>query len=626
MRGDGVRAKRHVWRYVAVLISLILAVAGAWYWHVLGSSPLNKGVAAYERKDWKEAAAQGRHRLKEDKNDREALRLVARATARLGQDQAAMATYGRLGTERLLPEDDFLLGLAFSRTGNSRVAMQLWDHALQRDPNNAEALDALAILAIRQVRPVEAKAFAERLAHQRGWEDRAHWILGMLGAEMNAPAAAVDSLSQALQRDPTAQTGLLPAAAYQRMLADCALQIRQPDKARKALQSLLAGGPDSEASWLLSRAQLQAGNLTAAAEALTQGSSYRAENPLRFEPAAYVGSAQCAECHRKIYDAQLASRHATTFHRTSDLETLPLPTKPLPDPNDRKITYVLKRSGDAIAFETHVENDKKILRALAEYAFGSDDHYMSLVGRDTEGTDRIVRLSYYVHGAQSGWDRTTGHTALPTQEDHLLGKPLDGVGGLYRCLFCHVTTPRSILERSGPEAADHSIGCERCHGPGANHLAAIRLKFPDRAIVNPAQASGDAITTRLCGQCHSHHEAEGKLPRTDPFFLRYESTALPWSRCYTESNGAMSCITCHDPHRNAETSAAYYETKCLACHAPSTTATKTDTSPVSTATPTACPVNPKSGCISCHMPATDIPILHTSFTDHYIRVHEPPKK
>jgi tetratricopeptide (TPR) repeat protein len=582
--------------------------------------PSNTATEAYRRGDWKEAATRARGRLKLDKTDRTAIQILARALARQGQHQGAMAQYAKLGTESLEPEDDFLLGLAFSRTGNAAVAMRLWNHALQTNPNHAEALDALTTLALQQVRPVEAAALAERLARQTGWEVRGNLILGMLHTEMNAPKAAAEALTKALDLDPSARTGLLPAASYQKMLANAALQIEQPARARQALQSLVAGSADAEAAWLLSRAHLQEENLAAANDALKLGSTYRAENPLRFEPAPYVGSAKCADCHRTIYNAQLASRHATTFHRATDLTNLPLPAQPVPDPNDPKVTYTLKRKEKGIEFETH--DDGKILRALTEYAFGSDDHYMSLVGRDSEGKDRIVRLSYYVHGRQSGWDRTTGHTATPTQEDHLLGKPLDGASGLYRCLFCHVTTPRSILERSGPEAADHSIGCERCHGPGGNHLTATALKFPDRAIVNPALASGEAITTKLCGQCHSHHEAEGKLSRDDPFFLRYESTAMPWSRCYTESNGALSCVTCHDPHRNAETSAAYYEPKCLNCHAPPTASENGGRAQDSGTKHTVCPVNSKSGCISCHMPATEIPILHTSFTDHYIRVHE----
>ena len=36
---------------------------------------------------------------------------------------------------------------------------------------------------------------------------------------------------------------------------------------------------------------------------------------------------------------------------------------------------------------------------------------------------------------------------------------------------------------------------------------------------------------------------------------------------------------------------------------------------------TLCPVNPTAGCIGCHMPAVKDIVPHSTFTDHFIRVH-----
>ena len=132
-----------------------------------------------------------------------------------------------------------------------------------------------------------------------------------------------------------------------------------------------------------------------------------------------------------------------------------------------------------------------------------------------------------------------------------------------RCLSCHVTNPQALLGNSGPEAADHSIGCEKCHGPGGNHLLAIAAKFPDLAIARPNLASG-ARVVKICAQCHS---PRGKtVSPDDPNSVRFQGTTLTWSRCYTESNDALDCVTCHDPHRNAVTSPSHYEARCLSCH------------------------------------------------------------
>jgi hypothetical protein len=82
------------------------------------------------------------------------------------------------------------------------------------------------------------------------------------------------------------------------------------------------------------------------------------------------------------------------------------------------------------------------------------------------------------------------------------------------------------------------------------------------------------------------------------------------SRCYTESEGGMSCLTCHDPHRDDDQPASFFEGKCLGCHAPTTGGSQTS-----------CRVNPAKDCLNCHMPKMPVAVLHTSLTDHYIRVH-----
>ena len=74
---------------------------------------------------------------------------------------------------------------------------------------------------------------------------------------------------------------------------------------------------------------------------------------------------------------------------------------------------------------------------------------------------------------------------IPRRPADYLGMPLTE-DAVRRCFSCHVTNPQAVLETSGPEAADHAIGCEKCHGPGGNHVLAVAAKFPDLAIARPA--------------------------------------------------------------------------------------------------------------------------------------------
>ncbi len=262
---------------------------------------------------------------------------------------------------------------------------------------------------------------------------------------------------------------------------------------------------------------------------------------------------------------------------------------------------------------------------MVEYALGSSDRYTSLVGRNDQGRLRTIRLSYH-HGArESGWDRTKNQKPRPERSDGFLGEPLASAQEAYESLICHTTSPRTVVERIGPESQDRGIGCEQCHGPGRHHLAAVAFKFADPVIASPAPASHAEIN-RLCGVCHSQDFTitETLGTRESPEWARFPSSTLTWSRCYTESGGALSCATCHDPHRNAATSARYYEAKCLSCH---TTATASEPPRGRTAPPadsafrSPCRVNPREDCLRCHMPKVHSNWLHGSITDNYIRSH-----
>src|SRR5262249_27484972 len=152
-----------------------------------------------------------------------------------------------------------------------------------------------------------------------------------------------------------------------------------PAEARDTLRTMLDTGPDREAEWLLSRAYLQEGNQSEATAALARSGTYRAEHPLEPEPAPYVGQARCAECHSDVSHAVLASRHARTFRAGRDLADLPLPDRPLTDPDNPQVRHTLKRVNGQVQVETHVPD--KVLRTVVDYALGSNDRYTSLVGR-----------------------------------------------------------------------------------------------------------------------------------------------------------------------------------------------------------------------------------------------------
>jgi tetratricopeptide (TPR) repeat protein len=574
---------------------------------------------AYERKNWQQAADWARSRLKIDESDTSALRMLARTSIRMGKDSTATAIYnGRLRGEPMEPEDYYLMGLLYTRQGDEESALKAWSKGVAETPEQPEMLLSLANLMARRQHFDETVDLAGRLARIPGWESAGLLLLGTARFSLEDYSAAVAALQKGLELDPEATAAPLEASVYRKILARGLLFLGHPKEADVWLQPVLMSSKDSaadpEAHWLASRSALQQRQRDRAREEIARSGSYRRDNPLVPEPSPYAGSARCAPCHRDISKAHEQTRHAQSFHHGAKLLALPRPDGPFADPDQPEVTHRFVQEGKKLRIETKV-NDR-IYKTMIDYAFGTSNRYVTMVGRDGDGGCRAIRRSLFHEGKQTGWGRTSGDAGNTNKTEQVRGQPITVRDGVVRCLFCHVTNPREFRDPDkdgpGPEAADSGIGCERCHGPGTNHIFAVEADLADRAIVNVGPVSAEAVTAQ-CAVCHIVGDAsEMQDRREDPIWVRSSGATLTFSRCYTESQGGLSCLTCHDPHKDAEHSPTVYEQKCLTCHGSSSTA-KTNAKN--------CKINPSSDCLTCHMPKVPMPVLHTALTDHYIRVH-----
>ena len=340
-----------------------------------------------------------------------------------------------------------------------------------------------------------------------------------------------------------------------------------------------------------------------------------------------------AKCHAEEFRAHQSSRHSRTLLRGPALAEIPYPTGPISDPDDPAVVHQFRQEAGHVVFQSKA--GEKAREAVIAYAFGSADHYVSLVGTGDDRRPYIMRLSRYQSGADSGWVRTTGHSAGGLGGDVFSGKPLEPADGVYKCLYCHSTEPRAILQDSGMAATDRAIGCERCHGPGGNHQRAVDLAFADPAIVSPAAASGQA-RMGLCGQCHGHHQDIGAAARRslldsfpgddadlEPVLSGkcrrdgLHELPQPASRFRTILEGSRPAVPGLPSSRGSSSDAIRCVREAIgragARVAPPTGGSNRRRS--------ICPVSPASNCIGCHMPPHRSEPLHASFADHYIRVH-----
>jgi hypothetical protein len=324
----------------------------------------------------------------------------------------------------------------------------------------------------------------------------------------------------------------------------------------------------------------------------------------------YTGPDACIECHElKAETAQsTAMLHAAA--RASDSKGL-LDHGNLPfqaGPYNYRLLTTSGKSTLTVSKGTTVLS-LELIWALGSGHMGqtflykmNDDFYESHVSfyNATQSLDITPGQSRTVPGTLAG---AMGR-AIPPDEARL-------------CFGCH-TTASTTKNQFDPNSAFLGVTCEACHGPGAQHIAAARAKTEKRGsglIFNPAElARVDYVD--FCGACHRTWQdvVSGQMVGAGVFNVRFAPYRLENSRCWAEGDARITCVACHDPHKPLSHDAGSYDANCLACHASNTAEKKYANHPGA-----ACPVATKN-CVTCHMPKVEPPNLHSTFTDHWIRI------
>jgi predicted CXXCH cytochrome family protein len=315
----------------------------------------------------------------------------------------------------------------------------------------------------------------------------------------------------------------------------------------------------------------------------------------------YVGSQACEKCHAEIYQRWKKTPMANVVR----------------DPRSHP---------DAFVSDLAANNVARFTPDKVAFVYGSlwKQRYFTKIGDD-----------YYPMPAQ--WDVATRQW-LPYIVPVKGG---DWWGGLYppdnmqrptgsTCDGCH-SVDYNIQTK---QVAEWNVGCERCHGPGSEHVA-----HPSRGnVLNPAQM--DSVSTNdTCIQCHSQGQ-----PLTNPINGRYydwpvgyqvglrlqdfwkledctygETTFYYFPDCTAHKNRmqgndfvqsvmyrhGITCSSCHDVHGTANYAQLRKPSAeiCLDCH-----------SPGSQNGPRAATIEEHthhkigstgSQCVACHMPAIE---------------------
>ncbi|TWU37125.1 multiheme c-type cytochrome [Novipirellula artificiosorum] len=294
----------------------------------------------------------------------------------------------------------------------------------------------------------------------------------------------------------------------------------------------------------------------------------------------FVGPQACQKCHPEHHNTALLTMH----YNTSRGITTDTVLKGRFEPGKN----VFKTKHDGVSFEMIKRGDRYYQRTHFY-----DWHFD--VPMDISVGASIIGQSYlYWHGDQlyqanmthvdegNVWVNSPGYT----DGDASFARPIGP-----HCLSCHGSYHdyREFPNHFTPDQFIFGVTCERCHGPGAEHIE-YHEKHPDEktpyAIVKIADLPRDK-QVEVCGQCHlGRYIPSGRAFRFRPgdeFFDYYENgdintdgagavhganqlARLRQSECFVQSE--MSCVDCHNPHCNEHGNTALYSERCIKCHEP----------------------------------------------------------
>lgn len=334
----------------------------------------------------------------------------------------------------------------------------------------------------------------------------------------------------------------------------------------------------------------------------------------------YVGAATCGKCHRDLLASQRTSQMARTLRSAAD--SVALRDHLHAEYRSGPYTYTVGQQG--ADFAVHVSDATEARDAVLQWAIGSGDVGQSYLWQQDKAEGRFCEARFNYFSSLNGFAATPGRLhGPPASLEMAVGRPLEEFE-FRSCFSCHSATMSSASPLDVTTIVP-GVSCEACHGPGADHVAAMQSAASangvDKHIVNPARMA-PAQAVDLCGACHSTPWDVRLMGAAGVQTVRFPAYRLEKSRCWGRTGDArLTCAGCHNPHQPLARDPAAYDSACLRCHSAALhpVAARAGREHAGATTPRACPVA-TTKCVSCHMPKYELPEMHYKFTDHNIRV------
>lgn len=369
----------------------------------------------------------------------------------------------------------------------------------------------------------------------------------------------------------------------------------------------------------------------------------------------YLGSMQCAVCHASQYESwsgshhDLAMQHATADTVIGDFSNASIRVGAIE-------SLFFTRDG---RYWVRTDNEAGELAEFEiRYTFGVTPLQQYLI-EFSGGRLQTLPLAWDGREKSAGGQRWFH---LYAQESITHDDPLHWTGRLqnwnHMCAECHSTDLQKNYDGATQTFdttwSEINVGCEGCHGPGSQHVAAANagtLAFTTGLVVDLDDAgrarwqmnsqTGIAQRSELrtrppqqpesCGRCHSrravitgdYHYGRPLLDTHMPALLdeylyfpdgQIQDEVYVWgsfmqSKMY---QAGVTCTDCHDPHTAKLRTAGEPSAICTTCHLASRFAGSDHHKHAPE----------QVACVDCHMPSRDYMVIDAR-RDHSFRLPRP---
>ena len=325
------------------------------------------------------------------------------------------------------------------------------------------------------------------------------------------------------------------------------------------------------------------------------------------DKSSYVGSSSCKSCHEDAYKNHLLTPH----HLTSRLaDSLSIKGSFEEDKNvffySPELFVVMEKNHDQF-FQTLYSRNEKVKSKSIDLVVGSGVRGQTYL---TWQDSTLYQLPIGYFTTVNTWANSPGFSNRP-----IFNRPITS-----RCLECHSTSFKTALSTGkGPEHFSKKkfmvgIECEKCHGPGAEHINFHQqnAQAKEGKFIVGFKNFSRKQQLDFCRSCHG-----GKLVAKKPAFsftagedlneyFQVDTVQAPGqldshgnqfgmlsqSKCFLKSE--MTCSTCHSAHENEKGKVVNFSNRCMSCH---TEGSNSFCSFKKLAAPQL-----KQNCIQCHMP------------------------